>query len=287
MKPGHKALLAGLASLLALTLLITYQQQLLRFFKPAPAAAPAGEAPADPDPPEEESIWQKVTVEARLLEAGTDRETPLYIITAPEEGPTVMVIGGVHGDEPAGYEAAQVVSTWLVDRGTLLVLPRANALAVATGTRYPEGTLNLNRIFPGNAAGSPTERLAASIFAVMAEYRPLWVVDLHEARVFEHLQFDALGQTIIYPEDGEQIELIEWIIAGMNSSITEKLHQFQVKRGGVAGGTIYASRLLQLESFTVETTQELPLQDRINQHLDAVRLLLSSLGVTVNEGGLE
>ena len=24
-------------------------------------------------------------------------------------------------------------------------------------------------------------------FAVMAEYRPLWVVDLHEARVFEHL----------------------------------------------------------------------------------------------------
>ena len=52
--------------------------------------------------------------------------------------------------------------------------------------------------------------------------------------------------------------MIEWIIAGMNGSITEKVHQFQVKRGGGRRGTIYASRLLQLESFTVETTQELP-----------------------------
>ena len=287
MKPGIKVLLAAMASLLALALIATYQQQLLRFFKPEPVAEPAGKLPAEPEPPEEESVWQKVTVQTRLLEAGTERETALYIITAPEEGPTVMVMGGVHGDEPAGYEAAQIVSTWLVDRGSLLVLPRANAPAVATGTRFPEGTLNLNRIFPGNAAGSPTERLAASIYAVMAEYRPLWVVDLHEARVFERLQFDALGQTIIYPEDGAQIELIEQIIAGMNSSITENLHKFQVKRGGVAGGTISASRSLQLESFTVETTQELPLQDRIAQHLDAVRLLLSSLGVNVNETGLE
>ncbi|MEW5784106.1 MAG: succinylglutamate desuccinylase/aspartoacylase family protein [Bacillota bacterium] len=222
-----------------------------------------------------------VTRTIRILEPGTAQETVLLIIAAPAEGPTIMVMGGVHGDEPAGYQAAGIISGWSIDRGTLLVLPRANAQAVASGTRYPPGSLNLNRSFPGSAVGNPTERLAASIYEVMAEFRPQWVVDLHEAREFERVQFDALGQTIIYPEDAPSLAVVEQIIAGLNRSLMEELHLFQVKRGGVAGGSISAARSLGLESFTVETTQELPLPDRVNQHLEAVRLLMSILEINV------
>ncbi len=38
-----------------------------------------------------------------------------------------MVVGGVHGDEPAGDWAAYEVHHWPLRRGKLIVLPRANA----------------------------------------------------------------------------------------------------------------------------------------------------------------
>jgi hypothetical protein len=241
------------------------------------APVPAGDGQAPPS----------VARATRILLPDTIQETTLFIITAEKEGPVVMVMGGVHGDEIAGYLAADIIAAWSVDRGTLLVLPRANAHAVQTNTRYPPGTDNLNASFPGNAAGNPTERLAAAIYRVMEEYRPQWVVDLHEAWEFERVQPYQLGQTIIYPEDAPSLEIVEQIIQGLNSSIPEELHRFQVKRGGVYGGTIYASLLLGLESFTVETTRKLPLEDRIRQHLEAVRLLMPILGVKVYENDSE
>jgi succinylglutamate desuccinylase len=233
----------------------------------------------------EEIARYEVARSTRVLLQGTDRETTLFIAEAPQEGPVIMVIGGVHGDEIAGWLAAELITAWAVDRGTLLVLPRANVPAVETNTRYPPGSCNLNASFPGNAAGNPTERLAAAIFAVMDEYRPHWVVDLHEALEFERAQYGQLGQTIIYPHDAPSLAVVEQILEGLNRDIPEELHQFQIKRGGVFGGTIYASRLLGLESITIETTRKLPLDERINQHLTAVRLLLFILGVEIDETG--
>lgn len=231
---------------------------------------------------EEIGIPEVVRTE-RVLMPGTERETTLYIITAPEPGPMVMVIGGVHGDETAGFIAADIITAWIIDRGTLLVLPRANVPAVETETRYPPGTCNLNRSFPGDPAGNPTERLAAAIFGIMEEFRPDWVVDLHEATEFEKVQYGQLGQTIIYPHEAPSLAVIEQIIDGLNQTIPEELHQFQVKRGGVHGGTIYASRLIDLDTFTIETTRKLPLEERIRQQLVAVRLLLSNLEINVIE----
>lgn len=243
-----------------------------------PALEPGG-GTVLPDPGE--TATPGVTRQTRLLRPGTDWETTLHIITAPEEGPMVMVMGGVHGDEIAGYLAADIVATWSIDRGTLLVLPRANTPAVKTNTRYIPGSCDLNYIFPGNAAGNPSERLAAAIYAVMAEYRPVWVVDLHEAWEFERVRHGQLGQTIIYPPDAPSLPVVQQIVAGLNSSITESIHKYQVLRGGVRGGTIRASRSLGLESFTIETTRKLPLEVRVEQHLQAVRLLLTILEVNV------
>lgn len=243
----------------------------------------SGGEPYIPGPDDTEG--PNVTRTTRLLQPGTVRETALFIIAALEEGPTIMIMGGVHGDEIAGYLAADIIATWSIDRGTLLVLPRANAHAIDTETRYPPGTCDLNASFPGSAAGNPTERLASDIYQVMEEFRPQWVVDLHEAWEFERVQCNQLGQTIIYPHDGLALEVVEQIIEGLNRSIPEELHQFQVLRGGVKGGTIQASRSLGLETFTIETTRKLPLDDRINQHLDAVRLLMPILGINIIETG--
>jgi predicted deacylase len=41
-----------------------------------------------------------------------------------------MVLGGVHGNEPGGWFAAETVADWVPASGELLVLPRANITAI-------------------------------------------------------------------------------------------------------------------------------------------------------------
>ena len=74
-----------------------------------------------------------VTARSRLSQycrplAGTAGDTDLFVLSGAEPGATVLVLGGTHGDEPAGYVAAvMLVERARVVRGRLIVIPRANA----------------------------------------------------------------------------------------------------------------------------------------------------------------
>jgi predicted deacylase len=78
-------------------------------------------------------------------------------------GPTVLVTGGVHGDEPEGQIAALHLARELQPadvRGRLIILPCLSPEASRAYTRlWPSGA-NLNRSFPGSPSGSPDEQLA-------------------------------------------------------------------------------------------------------------------------------
>jgi hypothetical protein len=59
---------------------------------------------------------------------GTAGDTPVFELRGREAGGTVLVLGGTHADEPAGYvSAVLLVETVTVTAGRLLVVPRANA----------------------------------------------------------------------------------------------------------------------------------------------------------------
>lgn len=81
------------------------------------------------------------------------------------EGPSVVLTGGIHGDE---YEAQIVLRALAASieahevTGRLIIVPSLNFPASQAGRRVaaPDGK-NMNRVFPGNAAGTPTEQLAA------------------------------------------------------------------------------------------------------------------------------
>ena len=78
--------------------------------------------------------------------------------------PCLALVAGVHGDEHDGILALhQVIKELDPDhlQGTLLIIPVANPFACAAGQRRtPEDDADLNRVFPGMADGSLTERLA-------------------------------------------------------------------------------------------------------------------------------
>lgn len=60
--------------------------------------------------------------------AGGPGDTPVYILNGAAPGGCMLVLGGTHGDESAGYLAAvMLVERARVEAGRLIVIPRANA----------------------------------------------------------------------------------------------------------------------------------------------------------------
>jgi predicted deacylase len=105
---------------------------------------------------------------------------PLACI-ANGRGPTVLVTGGVHGDEPEGQIAALKLAreTQPEDvRGRLIILPCLSPDASHAYTRlWPSGA-NLNRSFPGSATGSLDQILADYLTRVLFSIAD-FVCDIH------------------------------------------------------------------------------------------------------------
>lgn len=98
------------------------------------------------------------------------------------DGPVVVISGGVHGDE---YEGPIVIAELLRQirpddvRGQLILLPSLNAPAQRAGRRTsPHDRLNLNRVFPGDDFGAPTQQIARYV-ADQIFSRADFYLDLH------------------------------------------------------------------------------------------------------------
>ena len=97
-------------------------------------------------------------------------------------GPVVLLMGGNHGDEFEGQialcELAHMVNPGDVN-GQLIILPMANYPAAKAGLRTsPIDNGNLNRSFPGNPVGTPTEMIAHYIESELLT-RSDYLLDIH------------------------------------------------------------------------------------------------------------
>ncbi len=96
--------------------------------------------------------------------------------------PVVVFTAGVHGDEVTGVYTARRLVAHLEKhppvKGTVRVLPVVNPNAMrCLARRSPFDKADMNRIFPGNASGSTSERVAAAVWRETEDADA--VVDLH------------------------------------------------------------------------------------------------------------
>jgi predicted deacylase len=97
------------------------------------------------------------------------------------DGPSVVVIGGVHGDEPEGQVAALNLARELRPEqvtGRVVIIPCASPEASRAYTRtWPSG-IDFNRSFPGGPWGTADEQLAYFLSTVLFPPADV-VVDIH------------------------------------------------------------------------------------------------------------
>lgn len=125
-----------------------------------------------------------ITTEA--FDIGDGASISVLTIRGAQPGPTVSVLGAVHGDELEGVAAARMLSvrasTTLV-AGQLRIVAVANPLAFAARTRQtPADDANLARCFPGRVDGTVTEVIAHTLTERVIAGSDL-LIDLHSAGV--------------------------------------------------------------------------------------------------------
>lgn len=100
------------------------------------------------------------------LPGGRPLEIPIIVINGVQAGPCVWVDAVIHGDEPEGTLACQMIDAAIDPQqltGSLVLVPVLNVPAFEAAQRgNPLDTFSydLNRIYPGKKDGYLTERLA-------------------------------------------------------------------------------------------------------------------------------
>ncbi len=161
-----------------------------------------------------------------LLLPGTRFATPWYICDSGVAGPTIMIVGGVHGNEPAGANAAEAIRHWQITKGKLVVVPRANVPGLAANKRnipnLSTNLSNLNRNYP--RAGhdeDPRGEPATAIWDIASQFKPDWLLDLHEGFDFHQVNDKSVGSSVICFPNPKGLAATDLMLAAVNREITD------------------------------------------------------------------
>ena len=124
--------------------------------------------------------------------AGVDAGTniPVIVINGAKPGPKLAIVAGAHGTEYASIIALEKLAVAPADlSGTLIILPLINLASFAQKVPHlnPVDGKNMNRLYPGKADGSQSERASWAISKQVVE-KCDFLIDLHGGDLDENLR---------------------------------------------------------------------------------------------------
>jgi len=161
-----------------------------------PEAGNESPDPSSPPPEPEPPVWGALEILGDEVPPGSVRElslpvsetyigltvnVPVVVVRGAEEGPTLCLTAGIHGDELNGIEVVRESLDRLRPndlKGTVIGVPIVNIHGFQTSSRYLPDRRDLNRFFPGNATGSSASRIARRIFREVIQKCDA-LIDLH------------------------------------------------------------------------------------------------------------
>lgn len=121
---------------------------------------------------------------------GTPVEMPFTLIHGAAPGKSILLTAGVHGGEYPCIETAIQLANEIDPaevKGTILIIHPVNPTAFLARMQYygPYDGKNLNRVFPGTATGTVSERIAYQVH--LFQQKADFFIDLHGGDIHEGL----------------------------------------------------------------------------------------------------
>ena len=138
---------------------------------------------------------------------------PITVVSRGE-GPTVLVLGGNHGDEYQGQIAIMKLARELTPEkvtGRVILIPSLNLPAARAATRLsPLDGMNMNRAFPGDAEGPVTSQIAHYLRTVLFPISDV-VIDIHSGG--RSMEFVPCAHMHLVPDRAQRAKMFAAMLA--------------------------------------------------------------------------
>jgi hypothetical protein len=236
---------------------------------------------------------------------GTDHQLEIIRIKGEKPGFTVLIFGGIHGDEPGGYFSSEKLRKVKMLKGNLIVVPRVNFPSIMLNRREVHGDMNRKFVHEENPK-DPDTLVIRKLKDLMKEADVF--INQHDAFGFhretyinEKYNQSRYGQSLIVDAPsfyskklGKEVPLAEIgkrIMGRVNKRIKNAAHHFgfwdhnsvslstkfpEMRRSA----TFFALTTYSIPAFGLETSKDLPtLYHKVKYQLLVIQEILHEFGM--------
>ncbi len=232
----------------------------------------------------------------------TPNELNVYKLFGRFDGNTVLILGGIQGDEPGGFLSADLYPNLVLEKGNLIVIPRANFHSIIKNMRGING--DMNRRFDNEKPKDIDDQIVVIIKELMSQsdlflnlhdgwgfFHPTWVDKQRNPKRFGQ---SIIADDSIYTTEHDTLHLEKMalkVIEGMNKKIEDKNHIFHFMNTNTLAkntnfpeqkksATYFALTNYGIPAFGIESSKNLPsLELKIRYHNYAINEFLKLMDV--------
>ncbi|MFA4838743.1 MAG: M14/M99 family metallopeptidase [Candidatus Neomarinimicrobiota bacterium] len=240
--------------------------------------------------------------EYKVYFENTSNELCVYKLYGRFDGKTVFILGGIQGDEPGGYLSADLYPDLVLDKGNLIIIPRANFHSIILNKRGVNG--DMNRRFDHSAPSDIDDQIVEIIKELISESDLF--LNLHDGSGFYSDTYmhgnrnpQKFGQSIIadaarlvFGRDTLKLEeMAQEVIERINYRVDIPDHRFHFLNTNTLASdtkypeqkksaTYYALTTFHIPAFGIESSKDLKdIELKIRYHNYAINEFLKLMGV--------
>ncbi|MFA6187999.1 MAG: M99 family carboxypeptidase catalytic domain-containing protein [Sulfuricurvum sp.] len=222
--------------------------------------------------------------------------------TSTREGPTLFVIGGIHGNEPGSYFAASILSEYYtITKGNLWVIPNLNHESIMMNNRGVNG--DMNRKFADIDMDDSDFPIVDELKKIIVDPQVDLILNLHDGHGFYRKAYQntifnpgAWGQTCVIDQislDSDHIykdmnKIASTVSQELNGDLIQDHHCFDVRNTNTRFDDEAMKHSLTFfainhnkPAFAIETSKNLPtLEEKVFYQLRAIEGYMHYMGIT-------
>jgi hypothetical protein len=222
-----------------------------------------------------------------------------FIKKGIQDDNTLLIVGGIQGDEPGAFMAASLISThYKIKKGSVWVVPNLNFYSIIKRNRGPFG--DMNRKFAELAEDDPDFNSIQRIKKYITAPEVKLVLNLHDGSGFYRKEYrnwsfspDRWGQSSIIDQTNLDIEhygnleeISKQVCEHVNNNLLRQRDEYRVKNTHTRMGDKEMEKTLTYyainngkAAFGNEASKSLPLYERTYYHLHALEKYMEIMGI--------
>jgi hypothetical protein len=214
---------------------------------------------------------------------------------------TLLVIGGIHGNEPGGYYSADILARrYKIKSGHLWVIPNLNSKSIQADQRGVNG--DMNRKFADIDPKDPDFKIVTDVKKILLEKQVTAIINLHDGHGFYRekdmgtiFNPKAWGQTCVIDQCevngtaafGEMDKIANLVKKRVNESLIDDDHIFNVKNTNtkfddeeMRHSLTFFAITHNKPAFAIETSKHLStVSQKVFYQLNALETFMSIMGI--------